>query len=1390
MMEQRRALTIPFSVNKDNLMENPLRIPVTCLSAECGKLDRQVPWTAIAGCKLRHSSQHRNGSTMLDCSHAAMISSEMTRRQPLLLLTDVLKTEPGKAYMERMRKGLLSRSSRERRGSVPSSSDRKSQVTEPRSNGRKSSTPRGRQKTPPQSSRRSNLRRRQQTASDEADEDTENVKNEEAREDGDKFSEVVDCGLSLRWEPSEEAASRDEFPPADIKDKGTEPERDAQLSSRRKRKDSGLQCNGTSSPKRHRGSVLRLTGDEGQDGEEAPAAVSPQETLEDAEPEGQDVLQFTVGGDDQAQVLLPVSSPSATAAADVVKSPRRGSAPSTAEAKPSEPIVLSSDDEESENISRRCSQAASRRPAVGNTVIRGLSSQKARRTGVSNFQNIEVLQVIVQDIPRLAPPPPIPDDDYSRIEVAFSALHCGGFHGKSNGDIMIEKQRIIIPLQDASEQMEVVLSFSSKELRRYSVWEQHELEEEEICFLDDEDPYPPAVLLFFLSDKAAAAVQRDLCRLGIKRRRASKAAKASPFVVLTLSCPLEGVKGALLRSVLDIECLNTMAQEQVALSPAADVFPGLDDYLSPVLSLEESIELITKTGLDPHLLSMLCLKDPEPVLNVDRGSSQSAWHKSPAAPTERKFKSAKGSQVVEVDISHVLERGTPPALERKTSPPQKPESSSVLERKTSEPHKPESPSVLKRRTSEPQKPESSAVLKTKTSPLQNPENSSIPERKTSEHRKPETSSVLKPNTSPPKKQESSSVLELKTCEPQKTESSSVLKPKTSPLRKPESSLVLEEKTCKLKTPESSSVLKSKTSQLQKPESSSVLEQKTSQPQKLESSSELKSKTSPPQKPENSSVLEPKTSPPQKLESTSALEQRTSPPQELESSSVPKPKASPPQKPETSSVLEPETSLVLEPETSPALKPDTYLSPEPKTSPPQELEAPLALEVSPALKPEASPSVESETSPSSQPEASPAPEPETPPSIESETSPSVEPERSPAVEPEEGTMLKPKDDLENDGAEDPACQDAAPVYTLCHRRNKGSYSVSMCKPNAKWTKYKHQGLARRLIQFPPPPQKGGITVTMEDLQCLDNGQFLNDVIIDFYLKYLLQNAPASVAERTHIFSSFFYKQLTRRDNASEGGSSESCQRQRRHQRVKTWTRHVDIFQKDFLFVPVNQEAHWYLVVICFPGLDEPRFEERAGPESRDEAEESPGQEGAAGRTSSGDAADSPPPLSCSSTASTQPEKAQEHATKDFILSPVNCTELTCEVKTVCKRPSILIMDSLKLSLHERVVKLLRDYLQSEWEVRRGSSREFGPDQMKSSHCKVPLQDNSSDCGLYLLQYVESFLKDPVVHFELPLCLERWFPRQQVRRKRDAIRDLILYLYRLQNLDLRHVELPSF
>jgi sentrin-specific protease 7 len=42
-------------------------------------------------------------------------------------------------------------------------------------------------------------------------------------------------------------------------------------------------------------------------------------------------------------------------------------------------------------------------------------------------------------------------------------------------------------------------------------------------------------------------------------------------------------------------------------------------------------------------------------------------------------------------------------------------------------------------------------------------------------------------------------------------------------------------------------------------------------------------------------------------------------------------------------------------------------------------------------------------------------------------------------------------------------------------------------------------ALRILVYPPPPSKGGIPINTEDYACLGEDQFLNDVIIDFYLK---------------------------------------------------------------------------------------------------------------------------------------------------------------------------------------------------------------------------------------------------------------------------------------------------
>lgn len=45
-------------------------------------------------------------------------------------------------------------------------------------------------------------------------------------------------------------------------------------------------------------------------------------------------------------------------------------------------------------------------------------------------------------------------------------------------------------------------------------------------------------------------------------------------------------------------------------------------------------------------------------------------------------------------------------------------------------------------------------------------------------------------------------------------------------------------------------------------------------------------------------------------------------------------------------------------------------------------------------------------------------------------------------------------------------------------------------------------------------------------------------------------------------------------------------QKRHQRVQSWTKNVNLFEKDFIIIPINEQSHWFLAIICFPNLTEP------------------------------------------------------------------------------------------------------------------------------------------------------------------------------------------------------------
>lgn len=83
------------------------------------------------------------------------------------------------------------------------------------------------------------------------------------------------------------------------------------------------------------------------------------------------------------------------------------------------------------------------------------------------------------------------------------------------------------------------------------------------------------------------------------------------------------MEGALLRSLLDIDCLNSLSLEQSTVNCGGNAFSGWEDVLTPVLSLDDSIDLIRRIGLDSNLLSLLGLETNDTGLKAEQDGPNS-----------------------------------------------------------------------------------------------------------------------------------------------------------------------------------------------------------------------------------------------------------------------------------------------------------------------------------------------------------------------------------------------------------------------------------------------------------------------------------------------------------------------------------------------------------------------------------------------------------------------------------------------------------------------------------------------------------------------------------------------------------------------------------------------
>ncbi|KAH7318501.1 hypothetical protein B0I35DRAFT_244465 [Stachybotrys elegans] len=358
---------------------------------------------------------------------------------------------------------------------------------------------------------------------------------------------------------------------------------------------------------------------------------------------------------------------------------------------------------------------------------------------------------------------------------------------------------------------------------------------------------------------------------------------------------------------------------------------------------------------------------------------------------------------------------------------------------------------------------------------------------------------------------------------------------------------------------------------------------------------------------------------------------------------------------------------------------------------------------------------------------PAPEPV-------DRSPSVEPVRTRRWSIKDNMLRAHRDEAESDNGDlVAATKKTLSSYSPKPSTNRKTRSVCLdLTPEKKIQRWSEKNphwkdLWGKSLVF-PATGKSRTIVDKDDIPRLDDGEFLNDNLISFYIRYLqtrLEQERPELLKRIYFFSSFFFDKLR-----PEKGKVN-------YDGVKSWTAKVDIFSYDYVIVPVNENAHWYLAIICnlpntlpvrdsglahTTGVAEALQDLSVDEDSivtigRDNANED-------GRADSAEPAKHqsahPSPPACDVVASSPP------------------SQTSIRLKADGNQPKIITLDSLG-SPHSRTCTILRAYLSLEAKNRKGCELEVTPAGSTAKH--LPAQENYWDCGVFLLGYLERFLEDP-------------------------------------------------
>ncbi|ETV71901.1 hypothetical protein H257_13031 [Aphanomyces astaci] len=414
-------------------------------------------------------------------------------------------------------------------------------------------------------------------------------------------------------------------------------------------------------------------------------------------------------------------------------------------------------------------------------------------------------------------------------------------------------------------------------------------------------------------------------------------------------------------------------------------------------------------------------------------------------------------------------------------------------------------------------------------------------------------------------------------------------------------------------------------------------------------------------------------------------------------------------------------------------------------------------------------------------------------------------------------------------------------------------------------------------------KGWVVLTYGDTSRLCGHRLLNDSVIEFYLSYLMDTLPTPAVERTYMCSSFLFGQylVTKKQALRKVALSNVEQA---YASVARWTKSIDVFNTKYLVVPVNEEGHWSVAIVCnlyrFANTSVCRCavvdpHGRAAHPSSPSALKPAKRPAPAARTLLPKRLKAPPltqrgvkvvvmesvpsnefddvangPVSVPPPSSWQTQggesggscaltKGQATPSGGSTLNPTLCENEPAGVVTsderpvsvqfkrpsepcakseqqqhqsgaskspqepvgpqrcnTCglvqdidqdtnHRPCIVFLDSLKAHRTLRIAKFLREYLQMEWRARKAPT--CGPMSITVANLpmisprEIPRQSNYTDCGVFVLHYVEKFLSNPPLMSTALIATKggesqgimtkNWFHPRVIQLKRVAIRHLI-------------------